>query len=187
MSQNGLAIQESEETLAKKILEEQVFMGWPGLAMEATIICERICLPNINFNKLTKNDVKDAIFWHHYQSLKEEMTPLKKLQKVVKEDLTKPQSFMKLNLSQARMGMRMKTGMLDIAGDMPARYVGREGCRACAPINRGEEGPEIRETMEHMKECEGYAHLWGDEYGEKELINYLIKAMRERAESRKNV
>ena len=47
------------------------------------------------------------------------------------------------NLDQCRMAMRLRTGMLDIPGDIPGRYQGREGCLApgCHPVTRGEEGP----------------------------------------------
>ena len=41
-----LAIQEAEEdTLARRLLEEQVTMGWPGLSKEGSEICQKIGLP----------------------------------------------------------------------------------------------------------------------------------------------
>jgi hypothetical protein len=177
-----LAIQESEDTLARRILEEQVAMGWPGLAMEATTICNEIGLPDINKVKLDKKEIREAIHGHHDQMMREEMKPLKKLQRLAGEDLKKPQDFMSYTLDQARMAMRLKTGMLDIAGDMPGRYLGREGCKACTPAAQGEEGPEQLETRDHLEACVGYSHLWGDHYSEKEVVLFFMRVMKERAE-----
>ena len=82
--------------------------------------------------------------------------------------------------------MRMKTRMLRIAGDMPGLFRGRMGCRACSPLSQGEEGPEEIETMEHLKECEGYKHLRDDDiYADKGLINYFLRVMKERANMEK--
>ena len=177
-----LAIQEAEGTLANKILSEQVAMGFDGTAKQATEICEEIGLPDIISNHVTKTDIKEAIYWHHYKCLKEEMAPLKKLKHLSMKDLTKPQPFLEYSLDEARMGTRLAVGMLDIAGDMPARYRGREGCRACSPLARGEEGPEAWETKEHLLECHGYSHLWGEKCDERETIKYFMRVMKERVD-----
>ena len=49
--------------------------------------------------------------------------------------------------------------MLDIPGDMPGRYLGREDCQAClAWREEGQEaGPTV--TREHLEVCQGYAYL----------------------------
>ena len=113
--------------------------------------------------------------------MKEEMAPLKKLQELCREDLTKSQDFIKYsNLDECRMGMRLKTRMLDIAEDMPGKYKGNEGCVGCSPGARDEEGPEQRETRDHLELCNGYSHLWGGSPDNKEIINYFIKLMVER-------
>ena len=92
---------------------------------------------------------------------------------------------MTYTLAQARMGMRLKTRMLNIAEDMPGLYRGRMGCKACSPLNQGKEGPEAMETVEHLKECEGYAHLWGDTTSDKAIIDYFLRVMREREDTKK--
>ena len=116
------------------------------------------------------------------------MTNMKKLQQLCCEDLTKPQDFFKTcNLDQCRMAMRLKCGMLDIAGDMPRRYAGSEGCVGCDPVVRGEEGPAEKETREHLELCPGYTHLWGPRLDNTEIINYFLRLMKTRAENRKKV
>ena len=50
-----LAIQEAEEdTLARRLLEEQVTMGWPGLSREGSQICQKIGLPDICKERVTR-------------------------------------------------------------------------------------------------------------------------------------
>ena len=59
-----LAIWQQEEgSLAREVLEEQVRMGWPGLAREVQEICQKTGLPDAS-NKnisLDKTAVKEAI------------------------------------------------------------------------------------------------------------------------------
>ena len=183
-----VAIKKAEGTLAKMVMEEQLLMGWPGLCQEVSRICDTIGLPDVCLEDVDKTEIKEAIFWHHYAVMKEEMEPLKKLQQIVKEDLRKPQDFLSTgNLDQCRMAMRLRTGMLDIPGDMPGRYQGREGCLApgCHPVTRGEEGPAVRETRDHLESCEGYSHLWGPTQDSMGIVNYFMDVMRTRAEIRK--
>ena len=56
-----LAIQEAEGSLANILLEEQVAWGWPGLAKEATEICDKVGLPDMVKNKMTKKEIKDVL------------------------------------------------------------------------------------------------------------------------------
>ena len=51
--------------------------------------------------------------------------------------------------------------MLDIPGDMPGRYLGREACEACLAWRREDEQEEAAPTvtLEHLEECRGYAFL----------------------------
>ena len=57
------------------------------------------------------------------------------------------------------MAFRVQNRMLDIPGDMPGRYQGREECQAClAWREEGQEtGPTV--TREHLEVCQGYSFL----------------------------
>ena len=77
-----VAIRKAEGTLTKLVLEEQLTMGWPGLCQEVTKICDTIGLPDVCQEDVDKSEVREAVFWHHYKVLKEEMEPLKKLQQL---------------------------------------------------------------------------------------------------------
>ena len=61
----ALAIREQEEDcLAREVWEEQVRMGWPGLATEVQKICKDVGLPDVTDikNRVEKEDVKFSIF-----------------------------------------------------------------------------------------------------------------------------
>ena len=178
-----LAIQEAEGSMANIFLEEQVDWGWPGLAKEVTEICDKVGLPDIVKNNVTKKEIKEAVFYYDYKMMKEEMKPLSKLDSLKNQDLTKPQRFLaEYNLDECRMAMRLKMRMLDIAADMPGKYLGREGCKGCSPRSRGEEGPEQYENRSHLEECDGFKHLWGDEMDDKEITKYFMRLMKARKE-----
>ena len=52
------AIRRQEEGgLAKEVLEEQIEMGRPALAMEVTIICQEIGLPDASTEEVAKDDM----------------------------------------------------------------------------------------------------------------------------------
>ena len=47
-----------ENSLASKIYKEQREKGWPGLAKEATEICEELEIENVNETQMTKSEFK---------------------------------------------------------------------------------------------------------------------------------
>ena len=70
-----LAIRRQEEGgLAREVLEEQVEMGWPGLASKVTAICKEIMIPNAVQSDIDKEIVQRAARYNHLKSLKQELT-----------------------------------------------------------------------------------------------------------------
>ena len=68
------AIKRQEDgVLAKEVLEQQLLMGWPGLAQEVEEICREVGLPNICYVEVDKKTMEQAVFYNHYKLLKEEM------------------------------------------------------------------------------------------------------------------
>ena len=70
---------QDDDCLAKEMLEEQVRMGWPGLALEVQEICKLRGLPDITQRgiNLDKTEIKEAMKGGHLQSLKEEIRGVK--------------------------------------------------------------------------------------------------------------
>ena len=122
-------------------------------------ICRTLQIPDITENNVTREEVKDALDIHHLKNLKEEMGDKVKYRDMKNEDLRKPQQFMReLNLEQCAIAMRVKTYMINCAGNMKGRYRGREECGKCR-LSPGLQGPGQRETQEHLEVCEGYQQL----------------------------
>ena len=63
-----VAIREQEEgCLAREVWEEQVRMGWPGLAREVKAICKEIGIADITDSqtRIDKDEIKEAIIINH--------------------------------------------------------------------------------------------------------------------------
>ena len=109
--------------------------------------------------------VRDGSLFKEYFDIghiKEELSSLKEKGKELhKVDVRKPQEYLaSYSLEEARMAFRIQNRMLDIPGDMPGRYLGREACGACLAWRREDEqeaAPIV--TREHLEECRGYAFL----------------------------
>ena len=140
-------------------------LGLPGLAQEAMDICSQIGLLDIcrgRPDRITREKILEQVFYHHLKQIKEELSSLKeKGKELVKVDIRKPQEYLASgSLTEARMAFRIQNRMLDIPGDMPGRYLGREDCQACLAWRREDEqeaAPTV--TREHLEECQGYAYL----------------------------
>ena len=64
---------QKEEGLSRAVLEEQISMGWPGLAREVTNICNQIGLPDACREDVDKTEVSEAILFYNLKILKEDM------------------------------------------------------------------------------------------------------------------
>ena len=66
--------------------EKQLHLQLPGLAREVSDICEQIQIPDVNYYKVKKDTIEEAIFFNHYKDMKEELYDSKKLNKFKYED-----------------------------------------------------------------------------------------------------
>ena len=79
--------------LARRIYEQQLSLGLPGLAREVTKICEAISIPDINYCSVRKDKIQEHIFYHHYKDIKEQLEGSKKMTSIKHEDFTNAQSY----------------------------------------------------------------------------------------------
>ena len=125
---------------------------------------------------MEKEEIKEAIYYHHYASIKAEMCPngqvMNKLRGLVDRDLTSPQDYLKSScLAEARMAARVQLNMVRCPGNMAGLYRGRMSCEACAPWREeGEVGPV--QTQEHMTVCPAYRFLQ-QQYGDRMSLPLL--------------
>ena len=156
------AIREQEkDCLAREVLEEQVRMGWPGLAREVQKICQEVGLPDATDPniRVQKEEVKEAIRLNHLTALKSEMVGRKKLEALYKSDIRTEQEYVHWSLEDCRMAFRLQNRMFDCRANMPTRYKRDLTCRACQPDPAaGLEGHE--EIQEHLEVCAGYSECW---------------------------
>ena len=69
--------------------EEHLKHAWPGPAIEGTEICNVMKLENVNFSKVKKEDIKEAIF------MKKELEKYSKLENIKHEDFRTEKEYMK--------------------------------------------------------------------------------------------
>jgi hypothetical protein len=110
-------------------------------------------------SEVSKKEVTDAIFYHHYGKMKEEMESLSKLTDLRTKDLRKPRQYLASKcLAEARMAAKVDLMMVDCLGNMKARYQGRMTCKECEPWRKeGEEAPTC--TQAHLMECQAYSFI----------------------------
>ena len=82
---------QDSSSLSKQIYEESLSNGWPGLGEEVADICKEIGIADVNKEVVTKENISDAIYNHHYCDLKKELENSKKLKHIKHEDFSKVQ------------------------------------------------------------------------------------------------
>ena len=131
----AVAIREQEEgCLAREVWEEQVRMGWPGLAQEVKDICKQIGLPDVTDSqaRIEKDAIKEAIVINHLKCLKEDMSG-KKLQIMKQTDMRQRRPYTKMSVEECRMAFRLEVFQFECSANMPTRYGRDLRCRACGP------------------------------------------------------
>ena len=153
------AIRSQEEGgLAREVLEEQIDMGWPGLASEVSSICKELKIPDASVKDVDKTTIKKAIKYHHLTALKEELTG-DKLKDMANSDVSERRAYTSWNVLECRMAYRLETKMFICRANMPTMFKRDLTCRACTPgADQGVDGPV--EDQEHLEVCPGYASLW---------------------------
>ena len=118
------AIRQLEDNvLAKEVFNQQLEMGWPGLAREATKICQEIGLQDICRKDISKKNIQEAVFFNHYRELKKEVASFEKLDDIKHEDIRTAQPYMKENcLEFCLMAFRLRTKQFVCRANMPRMY-----------------------------------------------------------------
>ena len=108
---------------ARQVLEEQIMMGLEGIAKEARELCTMLGLPDIAMKDFHREDVSMAMKYHHLKKVKEEMNHHSKMEKLMNQDCTRMEEYMKQkSLDDARLEFKWHTGMLDSRSTMKAKY-----------------------------------------------------------------
>ena len=174
--------------MASEMYEEQVKMGWPGLAKEVKDICKEVGIEDVNKTEVTKEELKEAIFYHNYKEVKNELSSKGKLEDVKNENFTKVQDYMKnKNIQSARMMFSLRSKMFHCRANHHGSYGPDErGCPACEKAERVSGASRIgdleEESQSHISRCPEYEHLRRglDLYCQDDLVRYFTAVMLER-------
>ena len=76
-------IQQLDDTsLAKQVCGEADARGWPELQKEVKEIGSQIGIRDMNKHDVSNHKIKQAIYYSHYKSMKEELQRLSKLEHI---------------------------------------------------------------------------------------------------------
>ena len=130
------------ETVVHTTPEEQKLNGWPGLAKEVSERCKEIGIADVNNTEVSKDTVKEEIFYHHYRELKTEMEEREMLSDVCHEDFKEVQQYMKNNsVEQARMKFSLRAKMYNCRANLHGKYDEEDrGCPAFTQAEASEGG-----------------------------------------------
>ena len=147
------------DNYARQVLEEQVAMGWEGIAKEAREICNKLGLPDITKKDIHRVEVSEAMKYHHLKVVKEEMKPYTKLEKLVNKDCTKMEDYMReKSLKDARLEFKWQTGVIESRVTMKAIYKNSRFPVCCPHCPEGR-SVGVPESPAHWLECSGYRDL----------------------------
>ena len=170
-----MAIKEmGPEFLARRVFEEQLRQGFPGLSQEVATICEEIGVEDVNVNPLGKGHLSKAIREHHKGEMVNEMG--KKMADLVAEETGYVKGYMKQNnIEDSRTMFRYRIKMLELKENMKGRY-GRDnlGCEACSTGDV--------ESQSHVLQCSAYEDLREglDLEKDQHMITYFREVLKRR-------
>ena len=172
-----------EDTLAKKVWEEQKVYGWPGLVSEAEYIANELGVDRVedtsSSKKVYRQEVTEACYKYDERMLRERMKDKKKCEKILSEGYGRKAYFDRLLPGQVRDHFSTHVKMLPIAGNFSRdrRFLRTGWLCLC-----GE-----REEQEHiMRHCKIYDDI-RDKYGNMDNDDELVQFFRELLERRDNV
>ena len=141
------------ESLAKMIHEESMKNNWPGLGRDISQICNILKINDLNYNYLDINEIKKAIYHHHYNEMIEKIKRCKKLSDIQNDNFKYLQKyFYDKEINKVRLKFKIRTQMVDnIPGNFKNKYkLSRSSnCLRC----------NVQLSQDHIKVCPGRTHL----------------------------
>ena len=146
-------------TLCRDIYEECKRNGWPGLGREVSDICQELGIPDVNEVVVSKQEIKEAIYKHHYSDMTDIVQKQTKLENIKNDDFHEVQNYFKdKSVERARMAFKIRSQMVPkIPGNFKNKYRVRGGtsegltCPYCAQDDIMTQG--------HCTSCPGWTQL----------------------------
>ena len=172
---------------SRQILEEQVLMGWEGLAKEAKELCGKLGLPDVTKRVIHREEIKSAVACYNLKTIKEEMAPYQKLDKIKNRDCRKMEPYMsEKSLEDSRLEFLWLTDMLDTRTTMPGKYKRQLFCPHCSAGR----ALGATETPDHFLRCDAYREFRegvDPELNQRDRARYLRNVIRKREELEKKL
>ena len=143
-----------DDSLARRVYDQQLAMGWPGLSAEVRNICKQVGLEDLNVVMQDKDVIKEAVFYHNYKEMKEDMAKYRKLEDIRHEDFRYLPDYIvkEKSLEKVRLAYRIRTKMVnDVKANFKNSHSASMTCDWC------DSGAE--ESQCHVMRCDG----WEDE------------------------
>ena len=132
--------------------------------------------------KIKKKEIHEAVFFHNYGEMKEDMERCRKLEEVKDGDFSKLPDYMikEKSIDRVRMAYRIRSKMVN---DIKMNFKGsNKDSLKCEWCDSGEE-----ESQCHVTQCSG----WEEErkgldlYKLEDLVTFFQRILREKGEKRK--
>ena len=180
-----------EGTLAGQVYIEQQAQGWPGLAKEASEICEKLGIESCDVTSLSKGEyrkyVTKACHELNEERLREQSEGKQKCERIRSEEYEKKAYVSDKKIEDVRNMYKTRFGLLPFAGNYShsRKYEKTNFLCRC-------EG--AREDEKHLKstDCPVYTDIreqFGDLDNDNDLVNYftMVLARREELDSQKEI
>ena len=170
----------NERCLARQVYDQQFKNNWPGLAPEASLICERLGVENVNHTDFTKNEFKRLVIKACRREdevlLRSSMEGRTKTQDLVTESCSLKDYFREKSLARTREMFRIRTNMNDLKGNFKhdvRNVTGGILCVACGMKD---------EVNSHVMTCDKYQDLrmGKDLCKDVDLVEYFREVMARR-------
>jgi hypothetical protein len=175
-----------EGTLAGRVYREQVAKGWPGLAKEAKVICQKLGIEDCNTANLTttldkihyKKLVKEAVIKKNESILRGLAEGKRKCLKIMNGKYGKKNYISESLIGDVRKWYRTRVGLLPFAGNYShdRRFARTEWMCRCAEAKEDEPHLRSGECPAYSDILERYTNLDDD----KELVEYFQEVLMRR-------
>ena len=140
-----------DDSLARQVYDQQLAMGWPGLSSEVRNICKQVGLEDLNVKMQDKEVLKEAVFYHNYMEMKDDMQKYKKLERIRHEDFRNIPEYIirEKSIEKVRLAYRIRTNMInDIKTNYKNSHISSLQCDWC------DSGAD--ESQCHVERCDGW-------------------------------
>ena len=174
----------SDSSLAKQVWREQLQQDWPGLAREASIICEELGIKNVNESQTGRQELKtlvnNACRGRNERELKEQMQGMSKMEDLMSQDCNAKPYLESKSLNEVRETFRLRTKMIEgIRGNFKNMYPGDKGnCEGCG---------KVLETQAHVVVCEEFSDIREglDMSKDRDMVKYFKGVLERRRDNEK--